>query len=160
MSIQTECPHCGKRVKASNKLAGKTETCPGCGEQIKIPDIPIPVVYTRSSWIDRAILLAILLVLLVGFPAHIPWIRREPMPVVVSNRRPIDVEVQNSSLDVEVQNSSLDVEIASFGYNVGTLDVEVQNSSLDVEVQNDELKVNLYNHYIISGDPIPVEIVR
>ena len=155
MSIQTECPHCGKRVKASNKLAGKTETCPGCGEQIKIPGVPIPVVYTRSSWIDRAILLAILLVLLVGFPAHIPWVKREPMPVVVSNRRPIDVEVQNYSLAVDVQNSSLDVEVQNY-----SLDVEVQNYSLDVEVQNDELKVNLYNHYILGGDPIPVEIVR
>ena len=39
MSIQTECPHCGKTVNASNKRAGKTGTCPGCGEQMMIPQI-------------------------------------------------------------------------------------------------------------------------
>lgn len=40
------------------------------------------------------------------------------------------------------------------------LDVEVQNYELDVNVKNRELDVNVKNHWIISADPIPVEIVR
>src|SRR4051794_33798429 len=32
-----ECPHCGKRVKAGDDAAGKTVTCPKCGERFSIP---------------------------------------------------------------------------------------------------------------------------
>ncbi|MCH8840148.1 MAG: hypothetical protein IH831_05630 [Planctomycetes bacterium] len=187
MSIRIECPHCGKGIKAPSKLAGKKSTCPGCGQQIEIPGIPIPVVCTRASWIDRALLLAILFVLLVGLSPQIPWINKTPlatapMPVVIENRWPIDVNVQNT-VDVEVENtfpievevkniSPIEVKIEDIASYAGTLDVEVQNTSLDVEVQNtvdvsiddisttDELRVNLFNHYITGGDPIPVRIER
>ena len=44
-----------------------------------------------------------------------------------------------------------------------TVDVAI-NDTVDVAINDistlDELRVNLYNHRIISGDPIPVEIVR
>jgi len=37
MSIRVKCPSCGKTVKASDKHAGKTAKCPGCGTPMQIP---------------------------------------------------------------------------------------------------------------------------
>jgi hypothetical protein len=35
--IKFSCPHCGKALSVSTKNAGKTATCPGCGQPIQVP---------------------------------------------------------------------------------------------------------------------------
>jgi hypothetical protein len=38
VSISFQCKHCGKKLKAPESAAGKTSTCPGCGNQVTCPD--------------------------------------------------------------------------------------------------------------------------
>jgi hypothetical protein len=72
-------------------------------------------------------------------------------------------------LEVEVVNTELPVTLSDHGAFFGPLPVEIQNSlvpvdiqnsAVPVDIQNSEVDVKLNNHYIISSDPIPVEIVR
>ncbi|MEA1950761.1 MAG: hypothetical protein U9N87_05220 [Planctomycetota bacterium] len=37
--IRIVCPGCGVKIKAKEKLAGKTRTCPKCGEKIVVPKL-------------------------------------------------------------------------------------------------------------------------
>lgn len=37
MSISTECPECGKRLKAPDTAAGRKAKCPQCGTAVRIP---------------------------------------------------------------------------------------------------------------------------
>lgn len=37
MTIELNCPHCGKFLRTSDDKAGETAKCPGCGELITIP---------------------------------------------------------------------------------------------------------------------------
>ena len=60
---------------------------------------------------------------------------REPMPVVITNKV-MPVDVRNTRLDVEVTNYSVPVDVRN------TIDVKV------------------WDHFITSGDPIPVRITR
>src|SRR5262245_43529494 len=38
MSISFRCTHCGKKLKAPESAAGKSSTCPGCGNSVTCPD--------------------------------------------------------------------------------------------------------------------------
>jgi predicted RNA-binding Zn-ribbon protein involved in translation (DUF1610 family) len=38
MSISFQCPDCGKKLKAPESAAGKSSTCPGCGNTVICPD--------------------------------------------------------------------------------------------------------------------------
>jgi len=38
MPISFQCPQCGKKLKAPDKAAGKTSTCPGCGGTVTCPE--------------------------------------------------------------------------------------------------------------------------
>ena len=38
MSISTECPECGKRLKAPDSAAGRKAKCPQCGAAVPIPE--------------------------------------------------------------------------------------------------------------------------
>lgn len=37
MSISLQCPHCQKKLKTRDELAGKRVKCPGCGQNIPVP---------------------------------------------------------------------------------------------------------------------------
>ena len=37
MPISWKCPHCGKGIKAGDAAAGKTASCPGCQQKIRVP---------------------------------------------------------------------------------------------------------------------------
>lgn len=63
--------------------------------------------------------------------------KQQPIPVEIKNTDDIDVNVRNHSIPVDIRN---------------TIPVEITNSG--------DIDVNVRNHYIISGDPIPVTIVR
>jgi predicted RNA-binding Zn-ribbon protein involved in translation (DUF1610 family) len=38
MSISFQCTHCGKKLKAPESAAGKTSTCPTCGNKVTCPE--------------------------------------------------------------------------------------------------------------------------
>jgi RsiW-degrading membrane proteinase PrsW (M82 family) len=38
MPLTVECPSCGKKLKAGERLAGLTRPCPACGQPLRIPD--------------------------------------------------------------------------------------------------------------------------
>jgi predicted RNA-binding Zn-ribbon protein involved in translation (DUF1610 family) len=38
MSISFQCTHCGKKLKAPDNAAGKSSTCPGCGNRVTCPE--------------------------------------------------------------------------------------------------------------------------
>jgi predicted RNA-binding Zn-ribbon protein involved in translation (DUF1610 family) len=38
MTIQFHCPHCGKVLKTADDKAGVRSMCPGCGEQVTVPE--------------------------------------------------------------------------------------------------------------------------
>lgn len=69
----------------------------------------------------------------------------------------LDVNVANRELNVNVANSEIDVNVAN-----SELDVNVNNTTpIDVNVENSTpIDVKLYDHWILSGDPIPVRIER
>ncbi|HEX5271665.1 MAG TPA: hypothetical protein VFW33_14305, partial [Gemmataceae bacterium] len=37
MSIDVKCPRCGAELDAPDRAAGKTVTCPDCGDRIPVP---------------------------------------------------------------------------------------------------------------------------
>ncbi|MBW3539867.1 MAG: hypothetical protein KY476_06325 [Planctomycetes bacterium] len=38
MSIETECPSCGRMLKVADSAAGQERDCPGCGQPVEIPE--------------------------------------------------------------------------------------------------------------------------
>jgi DNA-directed RNA polymerase subunit M/transcription elongation factor TFIIS len=38
MSISFQCPQCGKKLKAPDNAAGKSSSCPGCGNTVTCPE--------------------------------------------------------------------------------------------------------------------------
>jgi DNA-directed RNA polymerase subunit M/transcription elongation factor TFIIS len=38
VSIEVNCPNCGKKLKAPDSAAGKRAKCPGCGSAVKVPE--------------------------------------------------------------------------------------------------------------------------
>jgi hypothetical protein len=50
MSISVACPHCGKKIKAPDNLAGKTARCPSCQRTFLVPaNIPAPPSVPQAS---------------------------------------------------------------------------------------------------------------
>ena len=39
MAITFHCAHCGKKIEAQDKAAGKWGTCPSCHNKVYVPDI-------------------------------------------------------------------------------------------------------------------------
>jgi hypothetical protein len=82
---------------------------------------------------------------------------REPLEVVLSE--PIQL---SEPVEVETGYGGLSVAIDSVSPSVA-LPVAIESSiALPIEVEGvstfDELNVNLRNHFIVGGDPIPVQI--
>lgn len=40
--IRVQCPHCGSKLNAKDKLAGQTRSCPQCGKPVVIPQASDP----------------------------------------------------------------------------------------------------------------------
>ena len=57
MPILTQCPHCGKKFRAPDQLAGKSVKCPGCQGPVRVAESPAdkpqatsPVESSSASW--------------------------------------------------------------------------------------------------------------
>jgi hypothetical protein len=183
---QFTCSKCGHTQAAEDTLIGRKVKCPACHEPGVVTASTVAAVPTtqaavasvddadpivrRYRWLPRipqlnrtlpavAILLLTASVCLQGL---ILWRVWEPesdervRTVRIQPEESIPVDVTRScEIEVTVENASYEPIPISLERNglISPLSV-----SLDGIGTTEELNVNLQNHYILSGDPIPVEI--
>jgi hypothetical protein len=166
---QFKCGKCGHQQRAADSKIGRVAKCPVCHvegtvtsgdrESAQPPNTPSAPAEPQSgvaparNWTQTLLLMTVgLLACSVLLQALI--LQRIP----VTTNQPVPVSIARiSTLD------ELPVSIGSEPVSVSISDISTTTSlpvTIDGISTTDELKVNLYNHYILGGDPIPVEIVH
>ena len=158
---QLECGNCGHKQQAPETGVGAKAKCPNCGTvgRITTEMAEDKTVATRKSW--RTLLglarklprpswasaLPVVAILLLGCSVALQSLILLRLPV--RSNAPVPVSITDvSTLD------NLPVSIEDVGAFV-RLPVSIDEIST-----SDELEIKLSNHYILRGDPIPVEIIR
>jgi len=52
--LHVRCPHCGKSLKAPDKMAGRSVRCPKCGQALKLPVLPAPETTAAPPSVEEA----------------------------------------------------------------------------------------------------------
>jgi hypothetical protein len=156
------CQACKHEQPTGNENVGKSVHCPVCGAIGKVvSDKMEPTKATefmaatkaepiRSTPSENTAAYLKVAILLLGVLVVLQVVELFGIKADNGIGGPVEVEVVNRELSVNLNDHSF----------FGPMPVEIQNSSVPVDVQNSEVPVKLNNHYIISADPIPVEIVR